>query len=456
MENVNVNVRGAAVATPCVRTSDSDAKGQRILIVFGNAATETDYKYDPVTFRLTNLTTTRPGAALNEQILQNLSYTYDPVGNITHIQDGADIQDVVFFRNVRVEPSADYTYDAIYRLIEASGREQLGLGGDGAPLAPAPTNYNDVPRVHLLHPGDGKAMGTYTEQYQYDAVGNLLQLIHQGANPANPGWTRSYTYGEASSLEGTKTSTGLGSTAVRGSKRFNEPYTYALHGSVTSMPQLQGMRWDFKDELLVTVRQAVNGNDGDGQKHRGEQTYYVYDAAGQRVRKAIESGAGTKIKERFYLGGFELYREYDAAGGATLERESLHVMDDKRRVALVETKTVDTSVPPRSLPLPTTPYHFNNHLGTASLELDENALVISYEEYYPYGSTSYQAGRTVPAVSRERYRYLGKERDEETGFNYHGARHYSCWLGRSTIVDPARLTARPNLDPHNPRNPDPL
>ena len=453
LETVNVNVRGAAVATPFVTNIDYDAKGQRILIVFGNAATETDYKYDPVTFRLTNLTTTRPGAALNEQILQNLSYTYDPVGNITHIQDDADIQDVVFFRNVRVEPSADYTYDAIYRLIEASGREQLGLGGDGAPLAPAPTNYNDVPRVHLLHPGDGKAMGTYTEQYQYDAVGNFLQLIHQGANPANPGWTRSFTYGEASSLEGTKTSNRLSSTAVSGSQPFNEPYTYDLHGSVTSLPQLQGMRWDFKDELLVTVRQAVNGNDGDGQKHRGEQTYYVYDAAGQRVRKAIESGAGTKIKERFYLGGFELYREYDAAGGATLERESLHVMDDKRRVALVETKTVDTSVAPGSLPMTTTRYQFNNHLGTASLELDENALVISYEEYYPYGSTSYQAGRTVTEVSLKRYRYLGKERDEETGFNYHGARYYACWLGRWTSADPAGLKDGPNLYRYSRCNP---
>src|SRR5260370_23317348 len=216
------------------------------------------------------------------------------------------------------------------------------------------------------------------------------------------------------------------------------------------------MRWDVKDELLVTVRQAVNGNDGDGQKHRGEQTYYVYDAAGQRVRKAIESGAGTKIKERFYLGGFELYREYDAAGGATLERESLHVMDDKRRVALVETKTVDTSVAPGSLPMTTTRYQFNNHLGTASLELDENALVISYEEYYPYGSTSYQAVRTVTEFSLKPYRYLGKERDEETGFNYHGARYYAGGLGRWTSADPARLTARPNLDPHNPRNPDPL
>jgi hypothetical protein len=50
--------------------------------------------------------------------VQNLHYTYDPVGNITHIQD--DAQQTIYFRNKRVEPSNDYTYDAIYRLIQAS------------------------------------------------------------------------------------------------------------------------------------------------------------------------------------------------------------------------------------------------------------------------------------------------------------------------------------------------
>jgi hypothetical protein len=56
--------------------------------------------------------------------LQNLHYTYDPPGNITHIQD--DGQQTIYFRNQRVEPSNDYTYDALYRLIQAEGREHLG------------------------------------------------------------------------------------------------------------------------------------------------------------------------------------------------------------------------------------------------------------------------------------------------------------------------------------------
>jgi RHS repeat-associated protein len=440
LETLNVNLRGAAAATPFVSNIDYNAKGQRLLIEYGNGAS-TNYEYDKNTFRLTHLTTKRK---TDKVALQALSYFYDPIGNITHIQDDADIQNVVFFRNKRVEPSNDYTYDAIYRLIQASGREQLGLNG-GQPLPPAPSSYNDVPRVGLLHPGDGNAIGTYSEQYQYDAAGNFVKFMHEGTGPANPGWTRSYTYSEPSLLEAGKVSNRLTSTALGGSQTLSEPYTYDLHGNMTSMPQLQVMVSDFKDQLTMTRRQAVNAGDTDGVAHQGERTYCVYDAAGQRVRKTTESAAGIKTKERFYIGGYELYREYDAGGNVTLARESLHVMDDKRRVALVETTTIDAKAPPNSLPSTAIRYQFDNHLGSACLELDENAAVISYEEYYPYGSTSYQAGRSAAEVSTKRYRYTGKERDNETGLYYHGARHCAPWLGRWTAPDPAGLRVSSNL-----------
>ncbi len=48
-------------------------------------------------------------------------------------------------------------------------------------------------------------------------------------------------------------------------------------------------------------------------------------------------------------------------------------------------------------------------------------------------------------MSRRRYRYTGKERDEETGLYYHGARYYAAWLGRWTAADPAGLVDGPNL-----------
>jgi RHS repeat-associated protein len=289
-------------------------------------------------------------------------------------------------------------------------------------------------------PTDGNAIGTYTEAYQYDTVGNFLAFIHSGSQPGMA-WSRTYAYNEASLLESGKVSNRLSQTTVSGSQPLVEKYTYDLHGNMTLMPQLQDMQWNFKDELLMTKRQAVNGSDADGALHKGECTYYVYDGGGQRRRKVTESSAGIKIKERFYLNGYEVYREYDSGGAITLERETLHVMDDKQRVALVETRTQGSDGSPAQL----LRYQFSNHLGSASLELDDQAQVISYEEYCPYGNTSYQAGRSKVEVSLKRYRYTGMERDEESGLSYHAARYYATWIGRWTSADPSGLNGGLNL-----------
>ncbi len=451
LERVDVNLRGAAagglpVWTPFVTNIDYDAKGQRLHIDYGNG-TGTDYGYDPLTFRLIALVTRRsavlfPGdnpqpalAGWPGAQVQNLHYTYDPVGNVTRIRD--DAQQTVYFRNKRVDPNAGYTYDALYRLIEATGREHLSLAGG----APVPHSYSDAPRVGIAwSANDGNAMGTYIENYVYDAVGNILEMQHRGSDPANPGWKRSYTYGETSLIED-----GTGGTLLKRSNRLSstvvgssptEPYVYDAHGNMTRMPHLGGthpdsnMEWDHRDQLRRT---DLGG---------GGTAYYVYDAHGERVRKVWEKSGGLS-EERICLGGFELFRRRNGADEATLERETLHVMDGRQRVAMVEQRTLDTAGDDPA-PDQMIRYQFANHLGTASLELDDQAQIISYEEYTPYGSTSYQAVRSQTETPK-RYRYTGKERDEETGLYYHGARYYAPWLGRWTSCDPAGTADGPNV-----------
>ena len=117
------------------------------------------------------------------------------------------------------------------------------------------------------------------------------------------------------------------------------------------------------------------------------------------------------------------------------------MVDDKQRIALVETRTQGSDGSPGQL----VRYQFGNHLGSASLEVDDAGAVISYEEYFPYGSTSYQAVDQDIKAASKRYRYTGKERDEETGFTYHGARYCSPWLGRWISPDPSGLADGTNL-----------
>ena len=80
-------------------------------------------------------------------------------------------------------------------------------------------------------------------------------------------------------------------------------------------------------------------------------------------------------------------------------------------------------------------YQFGNHLGSAVLELDDQSAIISYEEYFPYGATSYQAVTSQTDLPK-RYRFTGKERDTENDLYYHGARYCAPWLGRWITCDP--------------------
>ncbi|TRX45819.1 hypothetical protein FNH22_31360, partial [Fulvivirga sp. M361] len=199
--------------------------------------------------------------------------------------------------------------------------------------------------------------------------------------------------------------------------------TYDTHGSMLSMPHLTSMAWDFADRLQTA---DLGG---------GGMAYYVYDAQGDRVRKVIERNGGVK-EERSYLGGWEVYRK-SQNGTLELERETLHMMDDERRIALVDSLTVDNATILTS-PAQLIRYQLDNHLNSAGLELDDTAAVISYEEYYPFGTTSYRSGRSTSEVTLKRYRYVGKERDDETGLYYYGARYYAGWLARFVSVDPLK------------------
>ena len=236
-----------------VTNIDYNAKGQRTKIEYGildagqNSQVNTVYAYDPETFRMTNLTTTR---TTDGALFQDFNYYYDPAGNITHTQD--DAQDTLYFNNKKVEPSSDYIYDAIYRLFKAAGREHLGLTS-GVPNAPQPQSYNDWPNINLPHPNDGNAMGTYTEYFTYDPVGNMAQIQHAGTDPLNPGWTRAYTYAEASMIEPIRVSNRLTSTNVgTTTETFSTSGDgYDAHGNMLRMGQLQRIAWDFKDQPPV-------------------------------------------------------------------------------------------------------------------------------------------------------------------------------------------------------------
>lgn len=443
LETVEVNLRGAVangqpVWTPFVTDIDYDAKGQRTLIQYANG-TATTYDYDEQTFRLMHLNTKRSVSQVgisaqifkDAETVQDLYYTYDPAGNITRIEDLA--LKTVYHGNQQVDPASDYSYDPLYRLVTATGREHIGQSA--FQFTPPNGNDRDYPFVGAAQQTDLQALRQFTEHYVYDPVGNFEKMAHRAVDGH---WTRCYTYDEASLIDPYEHSNRLSQAALHSNGIDPvEHYHYDAHGNITQMPHLPLMQWNFKDELSATSKQVVNTG-------TAETTYYVYDAGGQRVRKVTEGQNDARKNERLYLGGFEVFREYECGGAITLERETLQVMDDKQRIALVETQTIDKSGA-IAFPNPALRYQIANHLGSASLEFDPAGGLISYEEYSPYGNTTYQVGRSAAEVSLKRYRYTGKERDEETGFNYHSARYCAPWLARWTSCDPKGLVDGPNF-----------
>ncbi len=177
----------------------------------------------------------------------------------------------------------------------------------------------------------------------------------------------------------------------------------------------------------------------------------MYDTNGQRVRKVWEKSPGL-IEERIYLGGFEIFRQCNSAWAVTLERETLHILDDNQRIAMVETRTIDMQGDDPA-PQQLIRYQFSNHLRSASLELDDQAQIISYEEYTPYGSTSYQGVRNSLETNPKRYRYTSKERDDESGLYYNGVRYYTSWLGMWVACDPGGMIDGTNLYRYIQNNP---
>ena len=101
-------------------------------------------------------------------------------------------------------------------------------------------------------------------------------------------------------------------------------------------------------------------------------------------------------------------------------------MDDRQRIALVR---VGAAHPDDRGPA--VQFHLGDHLGSSNVVVsDSGGALVNREEFTPYGETSFGS------FARKRYRFTGKERDEESGLSYHGARYYSPWLARWAELRP--------------------
>jgi RHS repeat-associated protein len=402
-----------------------NAKGQRTLVAYGDGVT-TRYVHDTQTFRLARMRTESyvsplPAAltyrsATPANLLQDFGYEYDLVGNILALHDRTPGSGI--FNAPAGQDALDraFTIDPLYRLIVATGRECAW-----AP-PPLPPPWDDTPRCT-----DKALARPYTETYQYDLSGNMVTWSHTQVTAGGAGSTVNRQFALAAGSNRL-------STVTFGS---NPPYayTYDASGNLTTENTERHCEWDHSDRMRVYRNQTAGAEPS-------VYAQYAYDSSGDRVVKVVRNPGG-QVEVTVYIDGVFEYRRLEKPA-QMWENNTLHVMDNKSRVATVR---VGNAFPDDGAPNVPVKYHLGDHLGSSNVIVDASGTFFNREEYLPYGETSFGS------FARKRYRFTGKERDAETGFYYHGARYYAPWLARWMTSDPLGRDAGLNSYKYASTNP---
>ena len=390
LKSVGLKIQGATTEKTIVKDLVYNASGQVESQVAGNGVISRA-AFDPASGRLLSLS-----AAVSGNTLQDLHYTYDAVGNVTHIEDRA--QPVQFGSNQRVDATCTFTYDSLYQLSSATGRETAGL-----------TSNPELPAFSRT-PFDARQLFPFTEHYQYDAGGNLIELRH--VRDRN-NYTRKLEIAASSNRR----------------LSWNKAEHYDANGNPQVLHPGRALEWNARNQLAsVTLVQRADG--------RHDLERYGYDSTGQRVRKVqvTYASAVTHTREVRYLPGLEIHtRQHERLEVITLQAGRCGV----RYLHWTEGR-------PAGIAANQTRYSLDDHLGSSSLELDDEGWLISQESYLPYGGTAWAASRSAVEADYRALRYSGKERDA-SGLYYYGHRYYAPWLQRWISPDPAGAVDGLNL-----------
>ena len=379
---------------------------------FGNG-TRTQYGYD-ILQRMNRLWLY--DAASTQ--LQNITYSYDKVGNITSIYNSAGSLSTIGEIYVY-----SYTYDSLYRLSTSTG--------------------TSLASILLPH---------YELSMQYLSDGRIARKTWSGRTKLNGSlsfFSNSFSYVYNTGQPHTPASVGV------------DNCSWDANGNMTGHGTKQ-LQWDEENRLWHT-----------DMPNTYQCAYYQYDASGERYYKNV----GTRT-EHVQNGQTTVYREYDEPVlyaspylVATPEGYTKHYFVESERIAsrigdgsfvninahvvpdslLAGKQSLADSVAPGSV-VPnqfsylrglhsnwsehhTTYWQHGDHLGSASWVTDTNGTACQHLQYMPWGEPLVDL-RSSSSSYDTRYTFSGKERDEETGFSYFGSRYYNSSLSIWLSVDP--------------------
>ncbi len=173
-------------------------------------------------------------------------------------------------------------------------------------------------------------------------------------------------------------------------------YRYDGNGSMTSDPNA-GINFAIYDCNNMPLAE-----------YKGNTRYdYTYDANGTRISKTI--GKNTTYYTHGVSGNAEM--ETIIGTSSTTSRYYIWGLDHLGHI----TSAMHY-------------YYLKDHLGSIRMTVNKNGKVVSYNDYYPYGSIMPMRSMNM-AMADERYKFIGKEQDAETGYGYFDNRYYCSLTG---------------------------
>lgn len=446
-----------------------DEQGRKIYQLDGNGVW-TQYTYDTQRQWLHQMHTELP----TNDVLQNLLYTYDGVGNIISIQQTASS---LPFSGMGGTYRNDYVYDPQYRLEESHGlgtfpydlfatyspSGKMGNKITGNPMGGTELqygydlqHYTHQPRT-VCDPNTGNRA-----EFFWDVNGNLAQI-----NDCKYEVFRWHDWDEENRL---RFSLGDQEAGYYGYDANGER-VYKLIGSCKRTRQNNGgmqMLAIFDDAVLYPNPYIVITSKG-YTKH--------YYAGSERLATTIGGGgfgnmvnpiqALTSDEMHFIIDPF--YAQYDyhntdpfyhdgAVSGITInedivgrkepELEYLCSPESLTQLEVVAQSEILLDVIHDNEQLVDDEkdkfFFHGDHLGSAHWITAYDGSAVQYLHYAPYGEI---LADQHPFGYEERFKFTGKERDSETNYDYFGARFYASLFGFWLSVDPFS-DKYPNISPY--------
>jgi RHS repeat-associated protein len=408
-------------AFPYVDKIGYDEWGQRVYLKLGNGV-ETTYTYNEDRRWLSRVLTESAGQA-GKPVLQDIQYQFDDVGNVSSYQNSAGTY------NTRQE----YAYDGLYQLVYARGVSEN--------------------RPH----GDLDYKAEYTQTYQFDTLGlgNMTEKRSWTANtdPRRLGdpldYEQDYAY-----------AAGYAHRAERIGRRH---YRYDLNGNVATeqdgpfsvvvstgghtITELEnGTKvvdngWGMNDNGVTIPAPKVwkreyNWNERNLLRTSRDDQHiveYTYGQDGERSGKYSMTADGGPRHETLYFNKMWTWH-YDGLLNEFTGRNSKHVYLGESRI-VTKISRADNGGSTAEERIKQYYYH-SDHLGSAQVISNADGQEYERIEYTPYGELWIEKASTASNIDIP-YRFTGKERDEETGLYYYGARYLDSKASRWLSTDPA-------------------